>query len=244
MPPKVDVYSIMRDEIVILPYFLRHYETIADRIFVWDDGSVDGTREMLEAHPKVTILPCNLGRSDDVYFIEHLWPQYKQFSRGKADWVICADADEFVYHPDLFERLAYFDTNNVKIIRLCGILMYSEKMPTTSGQIYEEIKHGWIDRWYRKAILFTPDVDMNWAVGRHHCKIPDGVKCMRGTGINLLHYRHLGEQYFLDRCQKNAEHVGPEYATRRGRYNLPNGSRGIPVEWYKNNQDKLIKVVD
>jgi len=39
------------------PVLLRHYETVAERIFVWDDQSDDGTTEMLKAHPLVTLLP-------------------------------------------------------------------------------------------------------------------------------------------------------------------------------------------
>lgn len=33
---KIDVFSIMRNEEDLLPYFLRHYETFADRIFIFD----------------------------------------------------------------------------------------------------------------------------------------------------------------------------------------------------------------
>lgn len=240
---KVDVYSIMRNEILILPYFLRHYETFAGRIFVWDDGSDDGTKEMLEAHPKVTVLPLTLGRTDDVYFVKHLWPQYKEISRGKADWAMCVDADEFMYHPDIFERFRYFNANNIKVIRTCGFLMYSEKLPVTSRQIYDEIKYGWIDRWCRKAIIFTPDIDMKWGVGRHRCVVSEDVKWARNTGINLLHFRYLGLQHFLDRCEKNVKN-NKVHAKSGGRFNLPNGSRGIPIEWYQNNQNKLVKVVE
>ncbi len=140
MSVKVDVYSIMRNEIKILPYFLRHYETFADRIFVWDDGSDDGTREILDAHPKVNVLPLNLGRADDVYFVNHLWPQYKEISRGYADWVMCVDADEFIYHPNLMEKLEELGSKGVKRICCRGFTMYHPKFPTTTGQIYDEIK--------------------------------------------------------------------------------------------------------
>src|SRR5512146_347163 len=162
---KIDVYSIMRNEIKILPYFLRHYETFAERIFVWDDHSTDGTREILEAHPKVTILPLNMDGADDVYYVRYLWPQYEEISRGYADWVLCVDADEFAYHPNIMQRLNELTARGDKRVRLEGYTVYHPVFPTTTGQIYDEIKVGWPDMWSRKTVLFTPDMHMTWKPG-------------------------------------------------------------------------------
>ncbi len=243
MPLKIDVYSIMRNEIKILPYFLRHYETFADRIFVWDDGSDDGTREMLEAHPKVKILPLSLGRVDDVYFVECLWPQYRKISRGYADWVLCVDADEFIYYPNIVEKLKELGVNGIKKIRCCGFTMYHPTFPTTDGQIYDEVKTGVKDLWSTKTVVFNPDVKMSWGEGRHKCSPTRYVETSYTTGINLLHFRYLGWEYFLERTKRNYAYTNIVFDEKR-KCPLPDGSWGIPYEWYEKQKDKLIRVVE
>lgn len=240
---KIDVYSNMRNEIRLLPYFLRHYESFANRIFVWEDQSDDGTREMLEAHPKVTVLDPGFHGANDELYIKKLWPQYRDISRGHADWCMCVDADEFVYHPDLVNKLGECLAQNKKRLRLSGFTMYTDAFPTTNGQIYDEIKYGWPDRWSKKTVVFTPDVHMIWTVGRHQCMHNSVHPTQKDTGISLLHFRYLGAEYFLSRHLKNFANMGVEYNPKK-HFNLPDGSRGISTAWYEDNKHKVIRVVE
>lgn len=249
---KIDVYSIMRNEIRLLPYFLRHYETFASRIFVWDDESDDGTRELLNSHPKVTILPLGKSGLDDAYFISDLWPQYRVISRGHADWAICVDADEFVYYPpapdSIVGRLHELSGKGIKKIRLLGWAMHHDSFPTTSGQIYDEVKMGWVDRWSRKAVVFSPEAEMMWNWGRHWCAPQEGYPEIHKTGISLLHFRYLGEEFYVERNAKTAASLtGQEYKNRssdtKQKYNMPDGHRAHPSEWCERNRHLLRQVV-
>ena len=238
---KVDVYSTMRNEIAILPYFLRHYETFADRIFVWDDGSDDGTLEMLKAHPKVTLLPVNLGKADDEYFVQHLWPQYKTISRGHADWTICVDTDELIYHPDIVEKLKELQEKGIRKVRCEGFTMYHPTFPTAQGQIYDEVKVGVKDRWSTKTVLFNPEIDIRWDVGRHRCSRKIEPAC--DTGINLLHFRYLGWEYYRNRTQKNLAYCGIEFTDDRV-CRMPDGSRRPPFKWFEEHKGDLVRLVE
>lgn len=244
MSLKIDVYSIMRNEIEIIPYFLRHYETFADRIFVWDDGSNDGTREILDAHPKVKVLPLSLGRCDDDYFISHLWPQYKGISRGNADWVMCVDADEFIYHSNIIAKIEELSSKGFKRVFCYGYTMYHPTFPTTDGQIYDEVKIGVPDRWSNKTVLFTPDLKMKWSRGRHRCNhLSENVTARENTGIHILHFRYLGWDYYRDRTKKNLSYEGIEFTGDQPCI-MPDGSRRPPFKWFEDHKDNLIRLVE
>jgi len=240
----------MRNEEVILPYFLRHYGSFADRIFVWEDGSTDKTREILAAHPKVTVLDVETHGINDVYWVTKLWPQYEQLSRGRADWVICVDADEFVYHPSLINVLEWEKTLGTQLIHCQGYSMIADAPPTTSGQIYEEIQYGLQDRWSSKWIIFDPEIYIRFHRGRHGPseEITPGIIMRAHTGIKLLHYRYLGAQYYEARDIEHAERyivadkLSSKYSPKR-KHNMPDDTQGIPLQWYEKHKGEAWKII-
>jgi hypothetical protein len=240
------IYCNMRNEITLLPYFLRHYGSFADRLFIWDDDSDDGTRELLQACPRVTLLPLEYHGIYDPYRTEKLWPQYVQFSRGVADWVMCVDADEFVYHPRLVEVLEREKGNGVQIIHCKGFTMISDAPPTGPGQIYEEIPNGLPDRWSGKWIVFDPAIEIEFKSGRHGPPILGGdYRHAAHTGIRLLHYRYLGPDYYKARDEKHAKRMevgdpeGKRYQPGK-KHNLPDDTQGIALPWYARHASEAI----
>ena len=231
----------MWNEARILPYWLRHYEQYAEKIFVWDGGSDDGTRELLQAHPLVTMFDQQCKGLDDIYFTSCLM-RYRDLSPN-ADWCLAIAADEFIHHPQLETRLRQL-TSFCKV-QLSGFTMYAEHFPTTTGQIYDEIKLGHRDIWSTKTVLFNPHHEMNWLPGLHK-EISDSIPA-RHTGIKLLHYRYLGAEYYLERMKRNYQRwqvagIDVEFDVQR-KHNLPDGTRGNPYRWYIENAHRLVKVV-
>lgn len=234
----------MLNEARILPYWLRHYEQYASRIFIWDGGSDDGTREMLESHPLVTVFDQTCVGLDDHYFTT-CFMHYQELSQ-QADWCLAIAADEFVYHPNLAQKLEFMKERHVTKVQLCGYSMYSDHFPTTTGQIYEEIQYGYRDIWSSKTVLFSPKSEMRWLPGLH-VEI-SGEKPTRDSRISLLHYRHLGSDYYLERTKRNYERwqvagIDVEFDYNRP-HNLPDGTRGNPYQWYPANVSRLVKVVE
>ena len=235
------IHSIIWNEAPLLPYWLRHYERYAEAIFVWDGGSDDGTRELLEAHPLVTVFDQQCLGLDDHYFTT-CFMRYRDLS-PEADWCACVAADEFIYHPLLEQRLATIANPKVQ---LTGYSMFSDHFPTTQGQIYDEVKWGYRDCWSRKTVLFRPQVTMKWKPGLHN-EVSGDVP-VRHTGIKLLHYRYLGADYYLERTRRNYQRwqlagIDVEFDAER-LHNLPDGTRGNPYRWYVENVDKLEQVVE
>jgi len=247
----IDVYSVMYNEELLLPYWLRHYETFANRIYVWDDGSTDGTLELLRRHPKVTILPMRMHGPDNEYWVTELFPQYEKYSRGEADWVMVADADEFIYHPNMVEFLGRKKQEGVQLIWCRGFAMVSERPPSGSGQIYEEIRRGLRDKLESKWTVFDPELTLRFKKGRHGGPryVDDGITT-DGTGeLKLLHYRYLGAEYFEKRDIMTVErfemvyHEGNKYTSEYLR-TLPDKSRGSGLEWFARHLGEAWDVVD
>jgi len=244
---KIDVYSTMHNEELILPYWLRHYERFAERIFIWEDESTDQTRKILEAHPKVTLLPVEKHGIDDTYWVNHLWTRYKKLSRGMADWVMIVDADEFIYHPRLVEKLAdWKQKNSGPQVAYChGFLMMHHQFPFTDGQIYEEVNTGVYDALQSKRCIFTPDIYIRYRPGRHHVvKIqPDSIERI-DKKMKLLHFKFLGEGYFMARCRRNMERMSKQNISYKYHYhNDIAGKKGHSLFWYRENKGRIHKVI-
>ena len=53
----IHLYAICWNEIRLLRFFFRHYDSLVDRFVMFDDGSTDGTIEYLRGKPKVEVRP-------------------------------------------------------------------------------------------------------------------------------------------------------------------------------------------
>lgn len=198
----VHVHTVCWNEREIMPYFLRHYSTFADKIFVHDQGSDDGTKEIVKSCPKAVYMPVKFkgiaSMKSNAWFVS----AYKKYSRGVADWVMCVDADEFLYCPNLLERLQTAKDNGVKIMKTSGFEMGSICFPTTSGQIYDEVKTG-VRYWvYGKHVIFSPECDVTFSFGLHSTQSVEPIPHVH-YGFWLLHFRFLSKVYMLARSLKN-----------------------------------------
>ena len=114
---RVHVYTTLRNEAYLLPFFLRHYATVADHIFVLDDGSTDGSLAIIEACPIASVLPYPFETGlDDRVLQDALHQAIATHSSQVADWVLCPDADELLFHPELRSVLADHHERGVRCI--------------------------------------------------------------------------------------------------------------------------------
>jgi len=162
---RIWLYCICRNESKLMPYFLRHYASWVDQLIFYDDQSTDGTREMIAACPKAVLRdwPGEHGIVDDQFldFANQQWME----AIGKSEWVIWVDADEFLYHPNILSLLDGYLSEGVELPQVQGYLMISDHFPTTTGQIYDEIRTGIPDDIWSKQAIFRGN--MKWNMGRH-----------------------------------------------------------------------------
>jgi hypothetical protein len=194
-----DVHILAKDEELLLPYAIRHYITFCSRIVLHDLGSVDRTKEIARAAGIEIREWDSSGEFNDLLnkkIKDEAW-------RGtSSDWAAMVDCDEFLYFPlGAGNTLSAYNAANVAVVKPYGFEMSHPVLPTTAGQIYDEIKMGARDdRWYAKPVLISSKrvETIDFGVGADQCKgtLKGGGAFGNPTNLNipptyLLHF-HSG----------------------------------------------------
>jgi glycosyltransferase involved in cell wall biosynthesis len=208
----IDVFATCYNEEIILPFFLKHYKKFARNITIYDNMSTDGSVNIMNKCG-VNVIPFDTGnRFEESKLISIRNTCWKG---SDADWVIICDADEIIYHENIIELLSTINANHIVTE---GYEMMSEVLPTTEGQIYEELKLGYFKPDYSKPCLFKPSeiIDINFSPGSHTATpIGNNIVSVNDSGIKLLHYKYLNRDILI----KKYEH----YKIRQSNEMIRNG---------------------
>lgn len=197
---QVDLYTITWNEQRLLPFFLDHYVPWIDRFIVFDDRSDDGTTELLARHPKVDLRAFPPKGESFVLAALGIWENAWKESRGRADWVVVTNIDEFVFHPagmrTYLERCA---NSGVTMIHPRGYEMVGAKFPETVTSLASSIRRGVPMFGQDKRQVFNPNAiaEMNYSPGRHQCR-PTGTMVEPSiVEASLLHYKYVDPHAYL-----------------------------------------------
>lgn len=192
----IDVYATCYNEEIILPYFLKHYKKFARNITIYDNISTDNSVNIMNEYG-VNVIPFDTnGKFEESRLMSIRNTCWKG---SDADWVIICDTDEIIYHENIVEVLSNTHANHIITE---GYEMMSESLPTTQGQIYEELKVGHFKPYYSKPCIFKPSliVDINFSPGTHTSEpTGDNVISVGDTGIKLLHYKYLNREILISK---------------------------------------------
>lgn len=210
------VFSLCRNEVDLVPFYLRHYKAFAEKIIVFDDWSTDGTRELLQACPMVELhnWPFDTGIDEDK-FLEFAISTYRM-ARGHAQWVMWVDMDEIIWGDDIPTILYNARRDGFDVVQTQGFNMVGEGLPADDGrQIWEILPMGVRAPVYSKPVVFNPDIEIRWNRGKHaleNC----APKMTPEPWLKLLHYRYLGRAYTAKKNAKNYERVGLKSGDKGG----------------------------
>lgn len=195
---KIHAYIISYNEEKLLPFTLDYYSTFCEKIFVYDNYSTDSSDEIYKKYNKVIVNKFDSGNSQNEIIQKTIKSEeYKKYSRNSnVDWVITIDCDEFVYHPNLIEKLKEYKERGVTVVQTSGHEMVCEVFPEYDGVLLpNKVKIG-SDKMpmLSKSIIFNPSIDINFSVGAHHFDSNHTV-LSHNDEIKILHYKCLGKEY-------------------------------------------------
>lgn len=200
--PVVYLYATCWNEEMILPYMFNHYDRIVDKFFIYDNHSTDSSAELIRSNRKAEIREYAPEKIDDDAlrnFKNQCWKE----ARGKADFVIVCDIDEFLFHPDLEGSVSRLSKGAYSICHPQGYEMCSENFPAykTGMMLTDSVKDGVKSEFYSKCVLFDPHriVDINYVHGAHKCKPVGIVYEYDDSDLKLLHYKYLGLDNVISR---------------------------------------------
>ena len=204
---KIHVYTVCQNEVDLLPHYLDYFGNIASEIFVFDNQSTDGTRELLEENSLTTVIDYDTKGvlRDDI----HMWIKNSAWksSIGIADWIIINDLDEFPYHVDFQNYLQKCKKHGYTILESVGFNMISNSYPILNIPIVEQVKYGAYSKRFSKSIIFDPNkiIEINTSPGGHMVDPVGDIRYKKSEGMYLLHYKYLGG---IERLIKRWDEVG------------------------------------
>lgn len=202
--PVIHYYAVCWNEEKMLPFMFQYYERFVDHFTIYDNYSDDHSECIIHSHEKAEIIKFKTEGFDDTTHNDIKNNCWKQ-SRGKADYVIVCDIDEFLYHRDITAALTLLKSNRYSIVKPFGYNMYNREYPCYRFEkpITEQVKRGVRIPMFDKCILFDPHaiVEINYKPGAHECHPWGRVKKYRGEDLKLLHYKNIGLDQLLHRTQ-------------------------------------------
>lgn len=203
MRPRIHLYALCWNEAPILPFFFRHYDSIVDRYFIFDNGSTDGSLDLLKGNTKVCVGAFSVEGPSFVLAAVDFYNQVWKQSRGLANWVIVCNVDEHLYHADLRAYLASLSPRYSLVIAE-GYEMVSESFPAGDLVLSDYVRTGLRYPLYDKPAILEPDYirEINFTPGRHGAT-PEGMAATPSMReVKLLHYKCLGLEYFVARSNQ------------------------------------------
>lgn len=243
---KIHLYTICWNEAAMLGFFFRHYDPWISRYVFYDDGSTDGTLEILARHPRVEVRRFQREEPDSyvksaLLLQDRMWKE----SRGIADWVVVTAVDEHLHHPRLLPYIQACHDTGVTLVPALGYQMVGRTFPPADATLVAAVRRGAPYQLMSKLSLFRPDAlaETIYEPGRHTAQPTGHVILPKRDELLLLHYKYLAPDYVAARNALLATGLGD--MDRANRWGVQYGDDAAAVDAaYRDFEARAIDIAD
>jgi len=222
---KVELITCMYNEEFLLPFFLNHYSWVDRITILLDTATNDSTWEIARKYQQVVFVPfAMIEGMDDGEKSKQISETYQS---SPADWVIVADADEFIFiSKDDLVKINGDD--QASCVSLYDVYRHVTEFDLDPLQpIKSQRSHGCLDNRYIKPSIVRGGLSgISWGPGHHHLS---GVANYHPTSFTGAHWANADLSFCINRRIKG----------RRDRQSPTNKAMGWSVQNWNVTEDSI-----
>ena len=197
--------SMVKDEADIIEGCIRHMADEVDRLLVADNGSSDGTRDILDALADELLLTV-VDDPDPAYYQSDKMSLLAEKAAGLgATWVVPFDADELWFCRDgRIRDLLGGAAHATRVARVTLTNHYSTAIDPAEPDPFRRMV------WRTAEVAPLPKVAFRWEPGaiihqgNHNVSLPGGQGIAALAGLEVRHFPYRSADQFVHKAEVGA----------------------------------------
>lgn len=228
MNHKVAVICTHYNHLDIFPFVYDYWKLFANHIYIFDNGSNDGSLENFKKYSDyITVIDFSYrtgGKLNDTVNQDIKNTYWKEL-KNQYDYIMICDFDEVLYCDNLDRILDICDKNNIDLIypKHCEMID-NEFKQYTPGKLYHELNPYCVNKNLKttlvnklsndtKLYIINPKttIETNFSIGQHHnTAISKNKTYMKIDNLYVFHLHYIGLDYVKKIYEKNKQTMSDE----------------------------------